>query len=103
MLWWAVAVALAAGFLLYAVGRKRRADRLAPAWTDPHQPPAGLAGELATVSPQMSRAVNGCPSINAASVGRTAGRRLHRTYPPSLLAADPSYSLIGQASITLGD
>lgn len=74
------AVLGAAVFVLWACQRKAAYERAAPAWLDPKQPADGIAAELTTLNDGQSWAANRCRPMTAPCTGRTAGRRIRRTY-----------------------
>lgn len=84
-------VVLAVGGLMFAMARRDRFNRAAPAWLDPHQPPDGVAAELSTLTAAQSQAANGCTPLSACCADRTAGARVRRTYPGSLAYSDGSF------------
>lgn len=84
-----VAVLAAAAAGLWYLNRAQAAERAAPSWLDPQQPPPGVAAPLiATVSAGESWAANRPRHMSACCTGQTAGLRIRRTYA-STLAANP--------------
>ena len=94
-----VLVVAAGAFLLFAVNRRSRWERAAPAWLDPQQPPDGVASQLSTLTEAQSWAANRCRHMSACCGDQTAGRRVRRTYPGSLAESDTSFI---RASFGLG-
>jgi hypothetical protein len=72
--------------------RKQSFEAAAPPWLDPHQPPRGVAAPLTEA---QSFAANRCRPFSASSAGRSAGRRLRRTYPPTLAESATSFVQLG--------
>ena len=89
----AIAGAVVLAMVVLVCIRRRQADTPAvPAWLDTVQPPDTVAADLMTLTPDQSWAANRCRPIHAACSDYTAGRRIRRTYPPSL--ADSPHSFI---------
>lgn len=88
--WTGVAVLAGVFALLWIADRRKAAvDAVTPPWTDPQQPAEGVAEQLTTLSPGESWAANRCRPMTACCNGRTAGRRVRRTYPATL-SEDPN-------------
>lgn len=88
--WFVAAVAGAVGLMvLFLWGWQRRAalSAVRPSWTDPGQPPDGVAAELNSLTDDQSWAANRCRNMSACTPGQTAGYRIHRTYPDQLAGA----------------
>jgi hypothetical protein len=94
----AAGLAVVGLFAFVAVDGARRREA-APGWLDPHQPPQGVAARLSTLTPAQSMAANGCPTMAGCCAGRSAGSRLRRVYPSTLMD-DPSS--VVRASFALG-
>ncbi len=85
------ASALTVAALVVLMAHKRAVDaRDAPSWTDPGQPPEGVAGP-ATAAPAVSWAANRATPMSACCTGRGAGRRAMRTYPTTLAESEGSF------------
>lgn len=82
--------ALLAVLILWGVQRRGSDREQTPAWTDPHQPPEGIAGQ-----PAMDWAASRPPSITGACAGITAGAKVRRHYPGTL-ADDPNSFIRGE-------
>lgn len=85
-----VGVLLIAVGVLYAANRRDALARAKPDWLDPQQPPDGVAAQLTTLSQDQSWAANRARHMTACCLGRTAGRRIRRTYPGCLADSDTS-------------
>lgn len=97
-------VVIAVCFVLWAIARKQTYTASVPAWSEFDQPPDGIASQVTTLSADQSWAANRCRPMTASCGNRTAGRRLHRTYPATL-GHDPcdpvqaSFGVVGQVGI----
>ena len=63
--------------------RHERTGQL-PGWTDPQQPPDGVAGEVTQLTADQTWAANRCGPMTACCSSNTAGSRVRRTYASSL-------------------
>lgn len=71
--------------------RRKSEEHAVPAWLQTQQPPDTVAADMLVLSPAESWAANRCAPMAAACSGRTAGRRIRRTYPDSLAASEGSF------------
>jgi hypothetical protein len=95
------AAAVIAFMLLIGFNSKEAAKRLTPAWLDPQQPAGGIAPDLLTVSEGESWAANRCRPMVASCGDNTAGRRIRRTYPGTLVDCESSL-IRGRLAVELG-
>jgi hypothetical protein len=75
-------------FVAWSAQRKATFEAAAPPWLDPRQPPSRV---VAPLTAQQSYAANHAAPMSASCLGHGAGRRLRRTYPPTLADSGASF------------
>lgn len=97
--WGAVVILAILALSIWVMQRRRDDASRTPAWTDPGQPPVGVANTPTQLTADQSWAANRCAPFAASCADNTAGMRVRRRYPDTL--ADSECSIV-RGSIALG-
>lgn len=87
-----IGAAVGVAVLVLLVVRRRQLDTPAiPDWLKVQQPPETVTPDLMILTPDQSWAANRCRPMTACCGDLSAGRRIRRTYPPSLAESPDSF------------